>query len=492
MRFTIGKRIFAALTATSLIIVILSALATRWSFQRGFENYVAEQEVERLEELAADLADVYRDAGTWDVIRQDRRIWDELLRPPNDRFGNAPARGFPPRPPGSRPGPMAMGGPPGAPMGAPPPPPPPDPLALRPRLTLIDAEGVNVIGRPERSDSARRLPIVVDGEVAGTLLIEEASEITAAIDLQFAADQGRSTLYISLAILVFAGIVALIISRQMVRPITRLTGGARALTGGSYSHRLTVTRDDEIGDLARDFNTLATTLEENRRMRRQWVADISHDLRTPLTILSGELQALEYGVRTFDEDTLKSLQSEVAHLRKLVADLHELTISDEGGLKIRSDPVDVVAILRDTLESSGNRIEDAGITLQLQIPEDAVLIDGDEQRLAQLFTNLIENTIRYTDAPGLLRIEIADTDEKIVIRFADSAPGVSPEHLPRLFDRLYRADSSRNRETGGSGLGLAICESIVTGHGGEISAAASKSGGIEVTITFNKSASGAA
>ncbi len=358
MRWSIGKRIFTALTATSLAVILLDAIATRWSFQSGFENYIGEQELSRVEEIADDLRVIYSRTGSWDAIRRDRRIWDELLRPRG--AGRRDVLRF-------IDGPPAMGalGAMGAPMGRPP---PPDPFDLHPRLALLDAEGNNVIGQTVRGENTRELAVIVDGSTVGTLLIESATELTEALDLQFAADQERATIYISIAILLFAALVALFVSRQMVRPISRLTEGTKALTGGDFDHRITVTRDDELGDLAHDFNELARTLEKNRQMRRQWVADISHELRTPLTILNGELQALEDGVRKYDEGTHKSLQAEVQRLNKLVADLHELTVSDEGGLKMHLEPLNIAAVLEEVIEDNRARIEGANIELLTSIP----------------------------------------------------------------------------------------------------------------------------
>lgn len=471
MRWSIGKRIFTALTATSLVVILLDAIATRWSFQRGFENYISEQELSRVEEIADDLRIVYVRAGSWDAIRSDPRIWDELLRP-RGALGGGALRFVD--------GPPAMGGM-GPAMGRPP---PPDPFSLHPRLALLDADGNSVAGRNIRSENARQLEIVVGDSSVGTLLIENAVELTEAVDVQFAADQGRATIYISVAILLFAALVALVVSRQMVRPISRLTHGTKALTGGEFEHRITVTRDDELGDLARDFNELAQSLEKNRQMRRQWVADISHELRTPLTILNGELQALEDGVRTYDEGTHRSLLAEVQRLNKLVADLHELTVSDEGGLKLFPEPLNIAATLKDIVEDNRSRIEGADIKLLISIPERVVRVEGDYSRLEQLTTNLIENTIRYTDRPGTLSVSLETVADQVVIEFADSAPGVAAEHLPQLFDRLFRVDSSRNRAAGGSGLGLSICASIVKAHGGSISAAPSNFGGVAVSVSL--------
>ena len=179
-----------------------------------------------------------------------------------------------------------------------------------------------------------------------------------------------------------------------------------------------------MGDLAGDFNQLAETLEKNRLSRQRWVADIAHELRTPLAILRGELDAIEDGVRSFDATTRKSLQAEIARLTKLVGDLHDLSVYDEGVLEYQSEHVDIGALLGAVLENAENRLRDADIEFTRQLPKETVEVIADATRLEQLFTNLLENTVRYTDSPGSLHV-VCTVDSKMVdLQFSDSAPGV--------------------------------------------------------------------
>lgn len=467
MRWTIRNRIFVALTVACLVIVALNAIATRWSFQRGFADYLTSQETERLSVVVEKLAEMHVRDGSWVSLRKDPRLWSELFdgvvshrRPPQH---NGPKGRRPPNRDDMR---------------------PPDPPDLKKRVSLIDARGTVAFGPDIRADKVRRVDVVVDGEVVAQLLVRPQVQLTKVIDLRFAKEQTRSSLYIGGAMLLLAALLSAIIARQIASPIASLTGGTKALTAGSFDKRITVARDDEFGDLARDFNELAKSLETSQRVRRQWVSDISHELRTPLAILSGELQAIEDGVREFDGGTRKSLQAEVERLRTLVADLHELTMSDEGGLRYQHETINIIGILRETLEVNAARISDAGLQLDVKMPQEDLLISGDSSRLDQLFTNLVENSIRYTDSPGVLNVRVASTPQEIQIVFSDSAPGVALADYERLFDRLYRADASRNRSTGGSGLGLSICESIVNAHSGQVVAEPSGLGGVAVRISF--------
>jgi two-component system sensor histidine kinase BaeS len=216
--------------------------------------------------------------------------------------------------------------------------------------------------------------------------------------------------------------------------------------------------------------------------RQRWVADIAHELRTPLAILRGELDAIEDGVRTFDPATRKSLQAEVARLTKLVGDLHDLSVYDEGVMNCQSERVDIGALLGAVLENAENRLRDAGIELTRQLPKDTVEVLADATRLEQLFANLLKNTERYTDSPGSLRVMCSVDSDMVDLQFADSAPGVPDRSLGQLFDRLFRVNASRSRDTGGAGLGLSICEAIVDAHGGTIQAMNSDAGGLLIRV----------
>ena len=462
---TIGTRIFLALTMVSFLILTLNAAITRWNFQRGFLEYVAEQELDTINEAATNLATAYQEAGGWDEIRDNPRRWRDLLRSSSSLPTDGPRPGPPPSP----------GGPPGG-------PPPGDPLELTRRISLIDASGGVVMGRHGSAESARTVPVIVDDVTVGYVSIAPRRQLTDQIDQNFAKEQERSIYVIALAALVLAALISAVLARQLTRPIRSLAAGARAISDGEYDTRIPELRNDELGDLAREFNDLAVTLEKNRVARRQWVADIAHELRTPLAVLRGELDAIEDGIRTFDAVSQQSLQDEISRLMRLVGELHDLTVYDEGRQNYHLETFDVAAVLRDVLASSKNRLADAGIDLTSHLPDHHVAIHADAAKLERVFLNLVENTLRYTDAPGRLDVSCRESNNSVVIDFADSSPGVPPGSLDRLFDRLFRIDESRSRDTGGSGLGLAICRAIVEAHHGHIDASNSEFGGVRIRI----------
>ncbi len=461
MRITIGTRIFLALTLVSLVILTLNAVVTRWNFERSFLEYIAQQEANTVRDAASDLAELYRIDGGWASLQGKPRRWNDLLRPD----GRRPA-------PERRPGPeQRLGGPP-----------PPDPLELGRRISLVDADGELIAGPTVKRDADRSVPILVDGQTVGYVTIAPRRQLSNPADQNFAREQERSIYVIAAVALIIAALISAVLARQLTRPIRALASGARSITAGRYDTRIPAAHGDELGDLAGDFNQLAETLEKNRLSRQRWVADIAHELRTPLAILRGELDAIEDGVRPFDATTRKSLQAEVARLTNLVGDLHDLSVYDEGVLEYQSERVDIGALLGVVLENAENRLRDAGIELTRRLPNETVNVLADATRLEQLFTNLLENTVRYTDSPGSLHVVCAVDSNRVDLQFADSAPGVPDRSLGQLFDRLFRVNTSRSRDSGGSGLGLSICKAIVDAHGGTIQAMNSDAGGLLIRV----------
>jgi two-component system sensor histidine kinase BaeS len=186
-------------------------------------------------------------------------------------------------------------------------------------------------------------------------------------------------------------------------------------------------------------------------------------------------------VRELNQDSVASLAFETTRLTRLVEDLHTLSLSDRGALTYHREPVDLADVLRDAVAGWRREADQRGLSLKLDL-EDNTIVLADETRLAQLFANLMQNSIRYTDEPGQIAISLRRERDWAIVDWQDSAPGVAPEELPRLTERLYRVEASRSRVSGGSGLGLAIARAIVEGHGGRLGAAASPLGGLAIRV----------
>ena len=371
-------------------------------------------------------------------------------------------------------------------------PPPMSDRSIGPRILLYDADKQWIIGGPRdlpTSETLTMRPIKQRGTVIGYLALIPVKEISHSGDLLFVEQQTTTFAGLTLIMLGMSVLLTFPLATHMLRPIQHLTEGTRKLIGGQFKMRIPVTTKDELGVLSDNFNILAMTLEENEKSRKKWVADISHELRTPLAILQGEIEAIQDGIRNPDTKTLGSLHGEVLHLERLVSDLYELSMSDIGALTYKKVLVDPVSILSWTLECFEQRFKAKGVDLdQNLITNSGNSLLGDPDRLQQLFTNLLENSLRYTNVPGILVVTAREELGKIIITFEDSAPGVEEFQLPMLFDRLYRTDPSRKRNGGGAGLGLSICKNIVEAHRGTVTSHASLRGGLKVRIELPYSA----
>jgi signal transduction histidine kinase len=291
---------------------------------------------------------------------------------------------------------------------------------------------------------------------------------------------------------------------RFFRPLTLTSRLIKRMAHGEIELQpVPVGRCDEIGELAEGFNVLVTRLgqigaekqdaerlrtAEKERMEislRQWMADTSHELRTPIAVLRAQIEAIHDGVNVLDARTLAVLHGEVMGLSRLVDDLHTLARSDVGQLDCHLCPVAPLDLLDDVIFAFRERIAAAGLMIELaERPTTDPIVAGDPVRLRQVFSNLLENALRYTDSGGWLRVGAAIVADRLTIQFEDSAPGVPPDALPYLFDRFFRVDASRSRTRGGSGIGLAVCQSIVAAHSGQITAGPSALGGLCVTVSL--------
>ncbi len=504
MPLRLWQRLFVAFAAISILALAAFAALQGLRFQQDFLGYVNRLEHERIEAAVPSLADAYRRHGDdWTFLRGDTGRLLRILQlggpggGPMRGRGDGPEAGPPGAPPG-RPGP-----PPFPPDAFDPPPPgeradlPAEPrpgarrpppraglgLNVRPRLLLLDADDAIVAGNPDVPRDAHAIGIVSDGQIVGRLLLAPLPKLREDLDIDFARDQRRHMAWLAASVLLVALLLALAVSRWLLRPVHALAQGARALSAGDYATRIVVERDDEFGALARDFNALAAALDSHREARRQWGADIAHELRTPISVLSGEIQALQDGVRQVDAARLASLQAECQRLRDLVDDLYQLALSDAGALSYRFAPVDLGALVDEAVQAHEPLMRDAGLTLAFAPGARAcVLPGGDATRLRQLVDNLLANASRYTDAPGRVVVDLVREARGVRLTVDDTPPGVDAAALPRLFERLYRAESSRSRRFGGAGLGLAICRNIVEAHGGTIAADHSTLGGLRIDV----------
>lgn len=279
-----------------------------------------------------------------------------------------------------------------------------------------------------------------------------------------------------------AGLTAFLAGRYITRRLRALAEGASAIAAGDLSRRVPESSGDELGELAIAFNQMAGSLASQEEARQRLVADIAHELRSPLAVLQAEIEALQDGVAQITPERLSSLHDETELLARLVDDLRTLSLADSGQLSLQRREHDLAGIAERATEAVAGRAQEKGVKLELAVAGGLppVAVDGD--RIAQVLRNLLSNALRHTQAGGGITVAVRAEAGRLVVEVADTGAGIPSEALPHVFDRFYRADPSRSRATGGSGLGLAIASQLVRAHGGEISVRSSAGQG--ATFSF--------
>jgi two-component system sensor histidine kinase BaeS len=471
---SIRFKLFLAFLLTTLLVVAGMYLFMRWSLDRGFTEFIETRQHERVESLIEGLNEYYSITGSWEPLASNKRLWIQLLQKSDNHPHQHPAPWikkalteprdkWPPDWPGTQ-GKRRF-----------------TPLELR--VMLLRADKSIIFGRHESLPQLALYPIRHQEQVVGFLGLLPGKPVNQLGEILFMERQAKAFVWITLLMIALSAGLALLLAYTLGRPLKRITAAAKELAVGHYNIRLPVESGDELGQLARDFNEMATALEQSEQARRRWVADISHELRTPLAILRGELEALQDGIHPLTREAVDSLFGDVMRLNRLTEDLYQLALSDQGALTYRKTVTDPVATLKEDLTALMPEFNSKQLRVQLiDKLSGPVSLYADTDRLSQLFRNLLKNSVNYTNGGGRLEITISKRGGTLLIDLSDSAPSVPEQELDKLFDRFYRVESSRNRNHGGAGLGLAICNNIIAAHNGVIKARASALGGLAIHI----------
>lgn len=473
------KTLFSRILLAQLIVVLLALVVvtviTRASLGRSFKGFLETQEPNVLQTLVPVFADLYETNGGWGFLQDNpenwHRIWHLTRRPPGPARVEGRRTMRERRPPESggeyrmlrwmRPQERGI---------------------FRDRLFLLDADQSWIGGALMMSAKENVLEsIEIDGKVVGWIGFAPLGSTLPPDAERFLAGQVRITA-ISFAIALLGAVtLSFFLARKVSGPVRQLGGTVRALSRGLYESRAPVKSRDEMGILAEHVNQLAKTLEKNRTARQRWMADIAHELRTPVAVLKGEVEALADGVRQADDGMYHSLHEEVDQLASLVDDLQTLAMSDAGALSIEKETLDLSELVSSCVDTYRERMETRGIRIDLHIAN-ALTVPGDQRRLRQLLSNLLENSSRYVEEGGTVRVSVFRSSTAAELVLEDSGPGLESEQIQRLFERFYRVESSRSRSRGGSGLGLSICRNIAEAHGGNIRAGSSAMGGLKIQV----------
>lgn len=463
-RLSLTGKLLAAVVMPVLLAVLLMAGTMGLNMRDGFGRFLLETEAAQFDHLAESIAtDREADIG-WPRLRHFPN-WVVFIR--EHRPILTPGRRSPDG--GARPD---LGHGVERPLPA---------LPLPNRLALISLDGDLLAGRGGGSlwvDVPVRDVLGEDLAILRLFAPDVPSSVPGRVFLE---QQLRGIAVVAAIALVCASAVAFLTARQFLSPIHRIGEHVARLAAGDLSSRLVAGRRDELGRMIQDQNALAESLESSRARERQWVSDTSHELKTPLSVLRAEIEAMQDGIRVASPETLDPMHQAVMRLSRLVDDLRLLANGDEARLDLRRGPVD----LGDLTRAACGDAQTSGLPDGLDLVVDVisgVIVLGDEGRLRQVLDNLLSNACRYTDAPGQIAVTCRRDGAYGVLCVEDTAPCPSPPSLPGLFDRFSRGETSRSRDHGGSGLGLSICQSMVTAHGGRIEATPSPLGGLRLRV----------
>jgi len=332
---------------------------------------------------------------------------------------------------------------------------------------------------PDDPPSDKSIPIIVDGDSVGVLYVGELVNPTSA-EADFLSTVADSALIgggIAIALALFLSTVLIV---QILRPLRALSRATESIAEGDMPERVTLRTHDELGRLGDSFNQMLNSLRRSETVRQTMTADIAHELRTPVTIIQGTLEAILDGIYEASEESIAPIYEETLHLGRLIDDLRDLALAEAGELRLEKEPIDLAELVRQVAETAFLSREDAP-TLHLDLPKHLPNVTLDSKRFRQVIANLLSNAVRHTPTDGDVYVRVRRLDDEVEVSVADTGPGIRDEDLPHLFERFYRADPARGRSAG-SGLGLAIVKQWVEAHDGTIAAGNRKSGGARFVI----------
>jgi signal transduction histidine kinase len=461
MRRSITVKLILAFLAVSVTVVALASGITYWLTVREFKQLVFNQSRDR---FVIDAALYYQVNGTWDGILDYMNLRN-----------SAPGHGGPG--PGTDQQPFV----------------PVDGKSPSPTFAFLLADANGKVLVPAGDYQAGQVvpaaklsqgtSVDVNGAKVGTVLVLGNPPPLGGLESQYLNRTNQALLYAALGAALVALALGIVLARTLTHPLRDLTAAIHAMAKGDLKQHVSVKSRDELGELATAFNQMSSDLDRLNLSRRQMTADIAHDLRSPLTVIGGYVESMRDGVLKPTPERLDTIHAEVQHLQRLVEDLRTLSQADAGELTLNREPVTPRVLLERMAKSYGHLATQQKVSLRVQAEPDLPEIVLDQDRMAQVFGNLITNSLRYTPEHGEIILSAAEEENGVAFLVIDNGQGIPAESLPLVFDRFYRADPARALGSE-SGLGLAIARSLVEAHGGTISAESQVGRGTTIRISL--------
>ena len=454
-RFGLQLRLILGFAAVLALSMVAAAVCTGFAAHREVSHIQHEQDRVRAGRIHSALADYHDESGDWDGLQDFvNRIGFQSEREivVLDADGNVVADNRPLRRHHDDRGHRVLFSA-GIPRG-----PLPPPQYFTP-ITSDDSE----VGAVAIAAGRRGGPTYIFPESH----LDEPHDVEPPLT-QFTERVNRSLIVAGLVAGVVGIILVLLLSRRILGSIGGLTAAARRLGSGDLSSRVHVKGSDEIAELGHAFNAMADAVEDSERQRRSMVADVAHELRTPLSNIQGHIEAMQDGLLQPDAATLDTVHQQTLYLNRLVSDLRLLAETEAQELRLQLEYEPIADFAARVADSFRPRAEAQSVRLDTNLPDGLPLLNLDRLRIEQAMGNLVDNAIRHTPPGGTVTISALRYDDGVRVVVADTGPGIPSDALPHVFDRLYRVDPSRDRATGGAGLGLTITRRLVEAHGGTV------------------------
>lgn len=355
-------------------------------------------------------------------------------------------------------------------------------------FALADAKGVTVIGNHRwrlgepipGQILASGTPVLSNGQRIGTVTYDAPPELRS-LERSYLQRTGQAIFYAAIAAAALALLIGVLGTSFLTRPVRDLTGAIRKMRGGELEQSVPIRAQDELGELAHAFNDMSAAVARGQRLREQMTADIAHDLRTPLSVLTGYLEGIREGVLDATPATVDTMYQEATQLQRLVEDLRTLSLADAGQLPLERQLVEARDLLTAARQAFAPMAEQAGVRLLMEAEDAPLQVHVDPSRVRQALSNLVYNALQHTPRGGSVRLGGRRDGAEVLLVVADDGAGIPREALDHIFERFYRADASRS-EGGGSGLGLPIARSLVEAQGGSIAADSEPGRGTTITV----------
>ena len=360
-------------------------------------------------------------------------------------------------------------------------------------MGLADAQGIVLVSVDPNYPAGSKLsadvlnkgtPVLVSGNPVGTILTAREPPGLNQQEAQFLQRINQALVFAILGALLVALVMGILLARTLTGPLQALTRAAQSITEGHLEQQVKVKTNDEVGQLAAAFNLMSQEVARVNLLRRKMTADIAHDLRTPLTVISGYIESMRDGVLKPTPERLELIYSEIELLEKLVEDLRMLSLADAGELSLNPQSISPKVLLEHAADLFRHQAEGQNVAIEVQASDDLPDIRVDEARMMQVLGNLVSNSLRYTPAEGRISLSAQRSGDRLAISVQDTGEGIAAEELPYIFDRFHRADKSRHNELGETGLGLAIVKALVEAQGGSTSAESNLGEGTSIQLLF--------